>query len=54
MASTFGLEIFDAKTGDSLYAKDLAFGAENLFELSESMIVVGLYSGSSKLYKIQA
>lgn len=53
MASTGGLDIFDKSTGELLYSKDISFGAENVFELKENMIIVGMYGGSSRLYEIK-
>ena len=52
MASNGGLDIFDKRTGDSLYFKEFSFGLENITEVEENMIAVGTYSGTSRLYRI--
>ena len=53
MASTFGFEIFDQKSGDLLCYKELAFGAENFTEIEENLVAVCEYGGNAKLFKIQ-
>ena len=52
MASNGGLDIFDKQTGASLYFKEFSYGLENILEIEENIIAVGLYSGSSRLYKL--
>lgn len=52
MVSNGGLDIFDKQTGASLYFKEFPFGLENITEIEENIIAVGMYSGMSRLYKI--
>lgn len=52
MVSNGGLDIFDKQTGASLYFKEFPFGLENITEIEENIISVGMYSGMSRLYKI--
>ena len=52
MASTLGFEVFEKTTGDLLGYQELSFGAENLTELEENLVVVCGYSGNAMLYKI--
>jgi len=53
LASNAGLDIFDAKTGNTLISKDFAYGSTNIVELEENLIVVSMFGGSSKMYKIE-
>lgn len=52
MVSNGGLDIFDRQTGASLYFKEFSYGLENITEIEENIIAVGLYSGSGRLYKL--
>ena len=53
VASTGGIDIFNYETGELIYHKSFSYGLEGITEIEDSCLIVNLYGGSSKLYKIQ-